>query len=50
MTSFVNSALLTEEPCYKFRLKHDSKLLPTIHKNFEPLFSLKYNTHRIVNV
>ena len=25
MTSFVNSALLTEEPCYKFMLKYDTQ-------------------------
>ena len=24
-----------------------SKLLPTIYENFKPLFSVKYNTHRI---
>ena len=26
MTYFVSSALLTEVPCYKFMLKHDSQI------------------------
>ena len=45
MISFVNSALLTEESCYKFVLKYDNQNCKT-----KSLFSGKYNTHRNGNV
>ena len=40
----LKSALLAEEACCKFMLKHDTKITSDNSRDFKPLFLVNHNT------